>query len=609
MKTILVCGPWGSGTTAVAGVLDRLGATGLPPYFMTKDSSTPNSYESIPFRETIRQYANEPSLSLVSCAPGAVQSGLRSLQQRIEQQEFGPYDPRSPKRIFFKYPLSALLIPQICEVFDTKLIYVMRPLEDIERTRLRRDWLPHFGSAGAARIYQCMAEAQQDHGHRILTINYADLLASPMRLVREMAQFADLEPSSAALGQAVDFVTTAHGRSRREPPAPKPSAGSARTRRQKICLCMIVKDEAPVIQRCLASVRPVIDHWVIVDTGSTDGTQAVIQKYYHDIPGELHQRPWVDFAHNRSEALTLARARGDYTFMIDADDVLELPPGFKRPFLNADSYTVEILNKGRRYSRPGLLRSSLPWRYEGVLHEFLSLEGDRNRPRVFAENRSQKRLSGVRIRMSEEGARRRQSAAERYGRDAVVLENALETETDPFLRARYTFYLAQSYLDAGRKEKALAAYQDRATLGFWDQEVFISLYRSANLKAELGFDEEDVIASYLRAHDAGKHRAEALHGAARFCRVKKRYQQGFDLAKRAMKIQVPTDGLFLEEWIYQYAVLDEYAINAYWTGRYDECLHACERLLREGKIPEHMRERVAKNAAFARQQLSAKSSD
>lgn len=45
---------------------------------------------------------------------------------------------------------------------------------------------------------------------------------------------------------------------------------------QTVCLCMIVKNEAPVIRRCLDSVRPLITNWVIVDTGSTDGTQDIM---------------------------------------------------------------------------------------------------------------------------------------------------------------------------------------------------------------------------------------------------------------------------------------------------------------------------------------------
>jgi len=368
---------------------------------------------------------------------------------------------------------------------------------------------------------------------------------------------------------------------------------------------MIVKDEASVISRCLKSVGPIVDYWIIVDTGSSDATPDVTREVLHDTPGELHHRPWVNFAHNRTEALHLARSHGDYTLIIDADDVLELPPKLRLPFLTADSYTIEIVHENLRHWRPQLVRSSLPWRYESVLHEFLSLGIGKNNQRVLPENRSQKRLAGIKIRVSEQGgARRRVTAAERYARDATVLEGALADETDPFLRARYIFYLAQSYHEAGEQKKALAAYQERATLGHWDQEVFVSLCRAAGLKAELGFDEEDVIASYMSAHNVRRDRAEALHWAARYCRIKQKYQLGFDLAKRALKIRFPEGGLFLENWIYQYGSLDEYAVNAYWIGRYDECLTACNRLLREGRIPPEMRERVEENARFAREKLS-----
>jgi hypothetical protein len=112
--------------------------------------------------------------------------------------------------------------------------------------------------------------------------------------------------------------------------------------RQKIGLSMIVKNESQAIQSCLESVRSIIDYWAIVDTGSTDGTQDIIRTYLADIPGELHESPWVDFAHKRNEALDLARPHCDYVFSIDADDVLELPPKFAMPILKASSYYVEI---------------------------------------------------------------------------------------------------------------------------------------------------------------------------------------------------------------------------------------------------------------------------
>src|SRR6478735_9349942 len=103
-----------------------------------------------------------------------------------------------------------------------------------------------------------------------------------------------------------------------------------------VCLNMIVKNEAPVIRRCLLSVRPIIDCWVIVDTGSTDGTQDLVRDTMAGLSGELYERPWVDFAHNRTEALQLARGRVDYTLIIDADDTLEVPAGVAWPELSAD---------------------------------------------------------------------------------------------------------------------------------------------------------------------------------------------------------------------------------------------------------------------------------
>ena len=111
---------------------------------------------------------------------------------------------------------------------------------------------------------------------------------------------------------------------------------------QTVCLCMIVKNEAPVIARCLDSVRPIITHWVIVDTGSTDGTQDIIRDHLRGLPGTLYERPWKDFAFNRSEALELARPHGDFSLIIDADDALELPEGYRLPPLLDDCYMIQI---------------------------------------------------------------------------------------------------------------------------------------------------------------------------------------------------------------------------------------------------------------------------
>ena len=81
-----------------------------------------------------------------------------------------------------------------------------------------------------------------------------------------------------------------------------------------ICLTMIVKDEIKVIERCLNSIKDSINYWVICDTGSTDGTQDCIKKYFEDnnIQGELHEVQWKNFGYNRTLVFEKAKNKGDY---------------------------------------------------------------------------------------------------------------------------------------------------------------------------------------------------------------------------------------------------------------------------------------------------------
>jgi hypothetical protein len=206
MKVLLICGPWSSGTSAVAGLMARLGAQGFGPYFPTNDPRTPSSYEFMAFRATILNYASEDTITLKPGATEAALAGLLRLRQRIEQQEFGSYDAGGAAPIFFKYPLSALLIPQICTVFDTTLVYVMRSVEDIERTRLRRNWPAHFGGSGAELLYRHMASFEQLQSRPIHRINFADLLARPAEHVIDLARLAGLQVPPRLIEDAVAFI-------------------------------------------------------------------------------------------------------------------------------------------------------------------------------------------------------------------------------------------------------------------------------------------------------------------------------------------------------------------------------------------------------------------
>lgn len=372
-----------------------------------------------------------------------------------------------------------------------------------------------------------------------------------------------------------------------------------------IGLCMIVKNEAPVILRCLESVQPLLDYVLIEDTGSTDGTQELIRNYLlqHDLPGEVYEKSWSDFATNRSSVLARLRHRReiDYALIIDADDVLTFSPNldvsrFKQD-LSADLYSLWIRLGPITYHRPQICRNSLPFRYRGVLHEFLECP----------QQHTSAEAMGLTICCDRDGAR--SQAPDKYQQDAAILERALTTEKDPLLLSRYTFYLAQSYRDQGEAAKALPLYLKRAHQGFWAEERFVALYEAAKLKALLGHENPEVIGLFLQAYELCPARAESLHGAMQFCRNRGQFHQGYLIGKLAVFLPRPASGLFLENWIYDYGLLDEFSVLAYWSGHYEECLEGASRLLRETYIPNEQRERVAMNAQFAHQKLAGANKD
>lgn len=89
--------------------------------------------------------------------------------------------------------------------------------------------------------------------------------------------------------------------------------------RATLSLCLIVKDEADSLPRCLQTFRPVADQIVVVDTGSTDATREIAA----DLGAEVHHFEWIDdFAAARNAAI--ARATCDWILIADADE--ELPP-------------------------------------------------------------------------------------------------------------------------------------------------------------------------------------------------------------------------------------------------------------------------------------------
>lgn len=358
----------------------------------------------------------------------------------------------------------------------------------------------------------------------------------------------------------------------------------------KVCLNMIVKNETDVICRCLESVLPIIDYWVIVDTGSTDGTQDLIKSFMkkNNKPGELHERPWKNFGHNRNEALILAKGKGDYIFFIDADEYLQYEPTFKLPMLEKDFYYVTIHHANTLYCRNLLIKNDLDWKWVGVLHEVVYSE----------QAKTFDTLKGVGNIYTTEGARSKDP--QKYLKDAAILEQGLIDEPG---NSRYVFYLAQSYRDAGVKDKALENYKRRIAMGGWDQEVYWSYLRVAELKVGLNYPKEEVVQSFKEAFDYRRSRVEPLYNLAHYYREAGDFKSCYEVASIASTIPESDDILFVQQWMTDYGIDLEKSIAAYWLGDYKECQTISVELLKKVSLPDNVRDCIKANLGFANSKL------
>lgn len=116
----------------------------------------------------------------------------------------------------------------------------------------------------------------------------------------------------------------------------------------KICLWTHVQNEAGIIERMLQSAVDYIDYWVIVDNGSTDGTQDIIKNFFdkEGIPGQLYQSEigWKGHGINRQHSwdfLCKTNHGCQYILRMDADEGLAVDDDFDWSCIgNHDSYNV-----------------------------------------------------------------------------------------------------------------------------------------------------------------------------------------------------------------------------------------------------------------------------
>ncbi|PKL75659.1 MAG: hypothetical protein CVV27_14210, partial [Candidatus Melainabacteria bacterium HGW-Melainabacteria-1] len=240
-------------------------------------------------------------------------------------------------------------------------------------------------------------------------------------------------------------------------PSPWPQRGGTSVRLHpqalpqtaRLSICLIVRDEAEALGRCLDSLRELAAEVILVDTGSVDQTQAVAsQRGIQVLPFAWRG----DFAAARNFALE--QASGDWVLMLNADETLDpkgLPtlrrlladpppglPAFQVPLLSHDASgrVLHLRHPVRLFPRHPLLR------FRGRLFETLDCDG----PVQIAVSA----LPGLPL--IQHGEQRPQGLQRRL----ALLQELLALEPE---QALWHYGLGECLAELNQPESALEAYQ------------------------------------------------------------------------------------------------------------------------------------------------------
>lgn len=150
-----------------------------------------------------------------------------------------------------------------------------------------------------------------------------------------------------------------------------------------ISLCMIVKNEEPVLARCLDSIADLMDEIIIVDTGSSDRTREIAAHY----TSKIYDYQWTnDFSAARN--FSFSKATMEYIYTADADEILDEEN--RRRFLRLKSCQLPeieivqmkyinaleldtVLNTQKEY-RPKLFKRLRTFTWVDPVHETVRLQ-------------------------------------------------------------------------------------------------------------------------------------------------------------------------------------------------------------------------------------------
>ena len=200
----LVCGPWGSGTSALCAVLNALGVHAEGPFFQTNDPLTPACFEMLAFNKLVNRLVDESTLECKH--PSNV---IKQQLLEFRDQHFTIQPNKCSAIQLLKTPACSALLPELQNIFSLRLLVCLRDFEAIEHSRQRRGWPEHLGQVGAERIYHQLLNFISSSDAPALFVRHRDLIKpEPLsNLIINLSDFLALKPTLQQRQLAIKVVT------------------------------------------------------------------------------------------------------------------------------------------------------------------------------------------------------------------------------------------------------------------------------------------------------------------------------------------------------------------------------------------------------------------
>lgn len=386
------------------------------------------------------------------------------------------------------------------------------------------------------------------------------------------------------------------------------SYGAPSSEAPRIGALLMVRNEAALIGRTLESVAGHVDCLIVLDSGSTDDTMGIVDRFSATKQLDLYliRTEFVDFATSRNVLLDYADTRPvDYLLLLDANDELqggEHLRAFAQQIANAAAsafYVTQTWWTGKleRYVNFRFLRARCGWRYAGAVHEWL------RPPAGYAATAAMP----DRVTLHQDRTHERARSVERFARDKALLLSELDQHPgDP----RTLFYLAQTCASLGEYEDAYYYNSLRVAEAGFEEERFHAMFRNGIIARELKRPWPEQLGWFMAAF-AHSERAEPLICITEHYIVERQWHAAYMYGHHACRLHTPRNCLlFVNAEDYSYQRWHLMGAICHHTGHHAEGREAAERALAQGKNPQldeanlRLYRNQAQNAAGSRGALT-----